>query len=219
MKKSPSSIVSFFEKTKNCCKTFLSSCCDYDSRKTNSKPSILAHRYQSMPEPELANPFFKILNKQRLEPEAILYQHRAINNAEFLKKLKLQTTGLASYEAPVPLSSLQIEKQKNAISKIIYNPELTPPPSPTLRSMAPSPEPENPLRQDLKKIEDLFKDLDPALGDTTESESDARLTELDTIKNLYEIERGLINRIREPLILRTVARKLSEIDANQIYAV
>jgi hypothetical protein len=146
----------FFEKTKNCCKTFLSSCCDYDSRKTNSKPSILAHRYQPMPEPELANPFFKILHKQRLEPEAILYQHRAINNAEFLKKLKLQTTGLASYEAPVPLSSLQIEKQKNAISKIIYNPELTPPPSPTLRSMAPSPEPENPLRQDLKKIEDLF---------------------------------------------------------------
>lgn len=206
MKKSPSSIVSFFEKTKNCCKTFLSSCCDYDSRTTNSKPSILAHRYQPMPEPELANPFFKISNK----PEAILYQHRAINNAEFLKKLKLQTTGLASYEAPVPLSSLQIEKQK-VISKITFNPELTPPPSPTLRSMAPSPEPENPLRQDLKKIEDLFTGPSDILG----KESDAILTELETLETLYQTEKRLIQKHRAPGISRTYAKILLKIDANK----
>ena len=63
MKKSPT-IINFFEKTKNCCQTFLSSCCDYDSRKKNSQPSsILVHRYPPEPKPEFTNPFFKISSK------------------------------------------------------------------------------------------------------------------------------------------------------------
>jgi hypothetical protein len=117
MKKSPT-IINFFEKTKKCCQTFLSSCCDYDSRKTTSKPSsILVHRYQPMPaEPEFTNPFVNILNQQRPEPKTILYPNGAIDNAELLKKFNLET-GLAPYEAPVPLSSLQIEKQKKRYFK------------------------------------------------------------------------------------------------------
>jgi hypothetical protein len=204
MKKSPT-IINFFEKTKNCCQTFLSSCCDYDSRKTNSKPSILANLYQPMPKPEFTNPFVNILNQQRPEPKTILYPNGAIDNAEFLKKLKLQTTGLAPYKAPVPLSSLQIEKQKNAISKIIYNPELTPPPSPTLHLMEPSPEPIDPLKKDLENIVDMFA------GFGLEGE----IGKINALEELSEIEKDLINRSRSVGTSRSEARQLLKISTSQ----
>ncbi len=205
MKKSPT-IINFFEKTKKCCQTFLSSCCDYDSRKTTSKPSsILVHRYQPMPaEPEFTNPFVNILNQQRPEPKTILYPNGAIDNAELLKKFNLET-GLAPYEAPVPLSSLQIEKQKNAISKIIYSPELTPIPNPTLRSTAPSPEPMDPLKKDLEDIVNMFA------GFGLEGE----IGKINALEELSEIEKDLIDRSRSVGMSRSEARQLLKISTSQ----
>jgi hypothetical protein len=104
-------------------------------------------------------------------------------------------------DSSFPLSSLQIEKQKNPISEIIDNPELTPTPSPTLRSMAPSPEPMDPLKKDLENIVNMFA------GFGLEKE----IEKINALEELSKIEKELIKRSRSRGMSRSEARQLLKI--------
>ena len=79
--------------------------------------------------------------------------------------------------------------------------------------MAPSPQ--NPLDEDLKRIEDLLMGSEYIL----ESEFNINLTKLGDLEALYQTEKRLIQKIRAPGISRTNARKLLKIDENQRYDV
>jgi hypothetical protein len=180
----------------NFCQTFLSSCCDYNSRNTTSKPPILAHRYHPMRESESNSSFFQNSSDIREAQFKTILPNK-------ITPAKLDLQAPTNNPAPVPLTSLQIEKQNKAISKIIYRPELTPPPSPTLRSMAPSPEPMDPLKKDLENITKLLAGFD----------LEGERGEIEALKRLGEIERKLITKYRPLGISRSEARQILKIDA------
>lgn len=170
----------------NCCQTFLSSCCDYNYRNTTSKP-LLVHRHPPAQKTEFSNPFFKNTSDTREAQFKTILPSKII-----LTKLNLKPP--INNPEPVPLSSLQIENQKNAISKIIYRSELTPPSSPALRSMAPSPEP----MDHLKNITNLYSKF----GLINE------FKELEVLEELAKIERNVIEKFRAKVISPSKTRQL-----------
>lgn len=191
MIKIPKSWMQHLENASNHCQTFLASCCCSDFlEKTPAKSNILLKKskqdnkktLESSP-PILDKPPFPIqkltISLSKTQAHKPNQNPKAIDTNALLKKLQL----------------LQLSKQQSP----------TPPTTPIIRSMAPSPEPIEPLRKDLENIIDILSGFD--LKEETK--------EIEALEEINKIEQILITKHRPTTILRRNAGQLSKIDAIQ----
>lgn len=196
MIKIPNSWIRNLENASNHCQTFLSSCCLIDYEKEPSeKIRILSHNTEERKNGELL-----------LSSKNIINEYNPIN---FFKKPTsqiLQTKFSPPNHNPTPINKDELLKRLKLLHlfpELLKQAPSTPPTTPIIRSMAPSPEmdEEKDLKSQLEVLQ-LFK-------------HEGERGEIEALEELNQIDKTIITQYREIKISGSQAKQISKFDAKK----